>query len=64
LLPDGDSMLFSVATGTNVDQNRVVVESWKSRRRPVVIDGGSNAHYLATGHLVYVRGAKQRVPTR
>jgi serine/threonine-protein kinase len=62
MLPDGDSLLFTVAplqkalkTG-NWDQSRVVVQSLKSGRRTTVIESGGDARYVSTGHLVYVVG--------
>jgi len=62
MLPDGDSLLFTVAprqTGLqtgNWDQSRVVVQSLKSGRRTTVIESGVDARYISTGHLVYVVG--------
>lgn len=58
LLPGGDSVLFSVTTDTEPGTNRwdrgqVVVQSLSSGERTVVVQGGSDARYLATGHLVY-----------
>ena len=55
LLPGGRSVLFSATTDTtgnrwNVAQ--VVVQSL-SGERTVLVDGGSDARYLPTGHLVY-----------
>jgi Tol biopolymer transport system component len=56
LLPDGDSVLFSVTKkmGPNRwDQAQVVVQSLSSGKRTVVVQGGSEARYLSTGHVVY-----------
>jgi serine/threonine-protein kinase len=59
VLPDGDSLLFTLATvsddrqGWTWDRARIVVQSLQSGRRITLIDGGSDAHYIATGHLVY-----------
>ena len=57
LLPDRDSVLFSVTRtmgpSTRWDQAQVVVQSLSSRKRTVLVDGGSDARYLPTGHLVY-----------
>jgi len=53
LLPDGDSVLFSIGTDGNWDTALIVVESLTTGERTVLIDGGSDAHYLPTGHLVY-----------
>ena len=56
LLPDGESVLFSVTTGngaTRWDQAQVVVQSLATGERTVVLPGGSDARYVPTGHLVY-----------
>src|SRR5262249_28139873 len=56
LLPDGDSVLFSVTTGagrTRWDQAKIVVQSLRGGKRTVVLPGGSDARYLPTGHLIY-----------
>ena len=56
LLPAQDSVLFSVTTGTGAsrwDEARVVVQSLSSGERTVVVQAGSDAHYLPSGHLVY-----------
>jgi Tol biopolymer transport system component len=60
LLPDGQTLLFTLATGSAVDPQwdraRIVAESMTSHERRTVIDGGSDARYLPTGHLVYALG--------
>jgi serine/threonine-protein kinase len=59
LLPDGESVLFSVTTATGDtrwDQAKIVVQSLRTGARTVVLEGGSDARYLRTGHLVYARG--------
>jgi serine/threonine-protein kinase len=63
MLPDGDSLLFTLAPqqkglqgAGSWDQSRVVVQSLKSGRRTTVIESGSDARYISTGHLVYVVG--------
>ena len=56
LLPDGDSVLFSVTTAegtTRWDEAQIVVQSLRSGERTVVLDGGSDAYYVRTGHLLY-----------
>jgi serine/threonine-protein kinase len=55
LLPDGDSVLFSIvvqATGT-WDAARIVAQSLSTGERTVLVEGGGDARYLPTGHLVY-----------
>ena len=56
LLPDRASVLFSVTREMGParwDQAQVVVQSLSSGKRSVVVQGGSDARYLPTGHVVY-----------
>ena len=56
LLPGGDSILFSVTTATGSakwDEAQVVVQSLSTGERSVVVQGGSDARYLSTGHVIY-----------
>ena len=56
LLPDGDSVLFSVTTSTGAtrwDEAQIVVQSLRTGERTVIWQGGSDARYVPTGHLVY-----------
>ena len=58
LLPDGQTVLFTLSTGTAADKwdkAQVVAQSLKTGERHVIIDGGSDARYLPTGHLVYAQ---------
>ncbi|MGH9203094.1 MAG: hypothetical protein ACRD2A_17855, partial [Vicinamibacterales bacterium] len=54
MLPGGGSVLFSVTKELGRwDRAQVVAQSLSSSQRTVVVQGGSDARYLATGHLVY-----------
>jgi len=64
MLPGGRTVLFTVApalaaivdreTGTDIwDKGKVVAQSLTDGSRRVLIDGGSDARYLPTGHLMY-----------
>jgi len=56
LLPDGDSVLFTVTTAsgaTRWDEAQIVVQSLSTGARTMVVRGGSDGRYLPTGHLVY-----------
>jgi serine/threonine-protein kinase len=56
MLPGGQAVLFTLANGTDVDRwdkARVVVQTLKSGERRTLIEGGSDARYVPTGHLVY-----------
>ena len=59
MLPDGDHVLFTLAKGagaTRWDQAQVVVQSLESGERTVLINGGSDARYVPTGHIIYGLG--------
>jgi serine/threonine protein kinase/Tol biopolymer transport system component len=60
LLPDGDSVLFSVARGNTAFLNwqaaQIVVESLSTNERTVLVNGGADARYSPTGHLIYAVG--------
>jgi eukaryotic-like serine/threonine-protein kinase len=66
LLPGGRILLYTVANRVSPDRwdkAQVVVQAIGSHERTVVIDGGSDAHYLPTGHIVYaVSGVLFAVP--
>jgi eukaryotic-like serine/threonine-protein kinase len=56
ILPGGQHVLFTLATGTagdRWDHGRIVVQSLASGVRTTLVDGGSDARYVSTGHLVY-----------
>jgi len=50
LLPDGETVLFTV-WGT---PPRIAAQTMATGQRTVLVEGGVDARYLATGHLVYV----------
>jgi len=53
LLPDGRTVLFTVGTLGSWDDAQIVAQSLESGRRQVLVQGGTNPHYVSTGHLVY-----------
>ena len=54
LLPGGEWVLFTFRpAGVAWDQSQIVVQSLTTDERIVLIDGGRDARYLSTGHLVY-----------
>ena len=59
LLPDGRTVLFTVARNTGDDRwdkAEIVAQSLVDRTRRVLIRGGSDARYVQTGHLLYAIG--------
>jgi Tol biopolymer transport system component len=60
VLPNGEVVLFTLATGSTEDRwdtARIVAQSIRSGEQRVALSGGGDARYLPTGHLVYaVRG--------
>ena len=68
ILPGGGSVLFTLAKanvtpGLRWDQAKIVVQSLTSGQPKVLINGGSDARYLPTGHIVYaLRGQLFAVP--
>ena len=58
LLPDGDTVLFT--EGPRIGESRgevgIVAQKISTGERKVLVEGGVDARYLATGHLVYVVG--------
>ena len=60
MLPGGDALLFTIASLTGGparwDQARAVVQSLRTGERKTVLEGGSGARYVSTGHLIYAVG--------
>jgi Tol biopolymer transport system component len=63
LLPDGNTVLFTVGTLGSWDDAEIVAFDLKSGRRQILVKGGTNPQYLRTGHLMYARaGTLMAVP--
>src|SRR5262245_39413673 len=59
LLPDGRSVLFTLANGTapdRWDKAQIVVQAPGSTERTTIIKGGADARFVGTGHLLYALG--------
>ena len=54
VLPGEKAVLFTLGDGTNWDDAQIVVHSLETGERNVLIEGGRDARYVPTGHLVYV----------
>ncbi|HKR62861.1 MAG TPA: protein kinase [Thermoanaerobaculia bacterium] len=65
LLPDGKHLLFTIRTDRidSFDEAKIAVLSLDTKTWRVVLEGGSNVRYLATGDLLFSqRGALFSVP--
>ena len=59
LLPGGRAVLYTVADEGGVldfDQSRIVVQVLSTGERKTLIEGGTDAWYVPTGHILYARG--------
>jgi len=56
MLPDGKTVLFTLRAGGTWDEAQIVAQSLETGARSVLIEGGSDARYVPTGHLVYALG--------
>ena len=57
LLPDGETVLFTLASGgATFQQAQIVAQSLTTGDRHILVEAGSDGRYLPTGHLVFVRG--------
>jgi Tol biopolymer transport system component len=54
-LPGGKSLIFTVQTANQWDKSQVVLHSLETGQNRVLIDGGADARYVETGHLLYMR---------
>ena len=54
VLPSEKAVLFTLGDGRNWDDAQIVVHSLETGERKVLIEGGRDARYVPTGHLVYV----------
>jgi serine/threonine-protein kinase len=66
LLPDGHTVVFTLASDFGDDRwerAQIVAESLVDGSRRILIEGGSDARYVETGHLLYaVGGTMYAVP--
>ena len=64
MLPGGRAVLFTITALTGgLDAAQVAVLDLQTGTRKMLVRGGSHAHYVSSGHLVYLAaGALQAVP--
>ena len=55
VLPGGQSVLFTLGGPVPWDDAQIAVQSLETGERKVLVNGGTDARYVSTGHLVYVR---------
>jgi serine/threonine protein kinase len=59
ILPGDQALLFTIAKGSDADRwdkADIVVQSLATGQRKTLVEGGSDARYLASGHIVYAVG--------
>jgi serine/threonine-protein kinase len=62
-LPGGEAVLFSIVPTTGVENAQVAVLDLRTGAWKAIVRGGSDAHYVPTGHLVYsFAGTLRAVP--
>jgi eukaryotic-like serine/threonine-protein kinase len=69
ILPGGQAVLFTLASNTSTsavdrfEKAKIVLQSLKTGERTTLLENGSDARYLPTGHLVYaLNGTLLAVP--
>ena len=55
LLPGGEALLFTATADSDSTGAEIVIQELSTGRRKVLIDDGTYARYVPTGHLVYFR---------
>ena len=61
LLPGGRAVLFTIGAQTGgLDASQVAVLDLRTGTRKVLVRGGSHAHYVSTGYLVYATAGTLR----
>lgn len=60
LLPDGDAIIYTVASGDidTFDDARIELFDLRTKEKKTLLTGGTSAVYSSTGHIVYARAGK------
>jgi serine/threonine-protein kinase len=62
-LPGGKAVLFTVGTSGRWDDARIEILDLDTKQRKLLFEGGSDARYVPTGHIVFMRaGTLMAVP--
>ena len=65
LLPNGRDLLFTITSQIGgLDTAELAVRDLRTGTNKVLLRGGSHAHYVASGHLVFVAAGRSRDPLR
>jgi Tol biopolymer transport system component len=57
ILPDARTAIFTISMGGTASATRIAAVSLKTGQRQVLLEDASDAHYLPTGHLLFLRGS-------
>ncbi len=60
ILPGGEAVLFTILATGPIENSQVAVLDLRTGQSRVLVQGGSNPHYAASGHLVYGVGGTLR----
>ena len=60
ILPGGQAVLFTIVTTGPIENSQIAVFDLRTHQSHVLVAGGSNPHYAASGHLVYGVGGTLR----
>jgi serine/threonine-protein kinase len=60
LLPGGQAVLFTIATTGGNENAQVAVLDLRTGEQKIVVRGGSHAHYVESGHLIYAAAGTLR----
>jgi serine/threonine-protein kinase len=60
VLPRGRGVMFTIAMADQADSPQVAVLDLKTGQRKTLIRGGSDAHYVQTGHLIFAAAGALR----
>ena len=55
ILPGGNVVLFTLSSGSGWNDAQIVAQAVGTAERKVLVNGGTDARYVSTGHLVYVQ---------
>ncbi|MBI3189324.1 MAG: serine/threonine-protein kinase [Ignavibacteriales bacterium] len=58
VLPDGKTIIYTIKLNSiaTFDEALIAAERIGTKEKKILVRGGSNARYLPTGHLIYLRG--------